>query len=400
MQLSISQISKYLECPRKWWFDRVVRLPGDGKGGYARAFGNILHAAAERYLGAGPDGRADGKPVELFPKGWMWDAENGVRLTPEDEATVKDLIHQAIEEGMLQRQPDGSVEEEFFGILYSSPADEFCRGVVAISGKVDYQYGTTIEDHKTTKNPRYMKSDDPTAKEYLGKDPQLLLYALVAGTRLKLPPDGVMTIRHNYYIKQPPALCIKETTVTMTQCRAIWKTLQDHAKAILPLARIKDINRWPQVPGALQGAGEGPSACNKYHTQCPYLGICSRSETASKYRLRMLRLKHPEALADTEDLMANPKDSITAKIAAARAKTAAAAKPAAKAAAKPKAKPAPAPEPEVEAEPEVEETPEEEIVVEDDVPEEAAAVSLNADEVAAAVLTGLRDALIAAFPAS
>lgn len=419
MQLSISQISKYLECPRRWWFDRVVRLPSDGqdtKGKYSRAFGSILHAVVERFLDADASGRGkDGQPVNLYPKGWMWDQETGIRLTPDDEKIVQTLVAQAIDRGILARQPGGVVEDEFFGILYQDPNAPEYRGVVAISGKIDYQYGTTIEDHKTAKSTRYLKSEDEQSPKYLGKDPQLLLYALVAGRRLGLTITDEMTIRHNYYVKEPePRVEERHVTVTMKQCWEAVQGLAKESKKILPLAKKKNADLWATVPGALDGAGQGPSACNSYGTQCPYIGICSRSETPTKYRLRMLRLKHPDALADTtEDSMAAL--SLKDKIAAQRAKQAKAA-PAAKAPAKPAAKapvkkaaakPAPAPEPEPEAEEEetveveLEETPEEEAQAEEETSEETQDVEMSAvdaGQVARDVLIGLRDALLAQFP--
>jgi CRISPR/Cas system-associated exonuclease Cas4 (RecB family) len=81
--MSPSQLENYLQCPRKWWFNSIRKMPELEQKKDNFDFGNVLHEAAARWISADDTGRDhNGQPVDLFPDGW--DVQEGRKLSPAD----------------------------------------------------------------------------------------------------------------------------------------------------------------------------------------------------------------------------------------------------------------------------------------------------------------------------
>src|SRR5690606_14628198 len=105
-------------CNRKWWLGNVRKLKTPAIRGHV--FGSVLHAVAERYLRADDLGRdpATGLPVDLYPEGWhrsynKYTGELEGELTPDEQDRLRRMVAEAIQAGVLERQPNRRVEREF-----------------------------------------------------------------------------------------------------------------------------------------------------------------------------------------------------------------------------------------------------------------------------------------------
>jgi hypothetical protein len=268
---SASQFETFTMCPRKWWFDKVRRLKTPTKGSFT--FGTVLHACIERWMLADDNGRDEsGEPVDIYPEGWQFD-DDGERITKDEESIVRRLIDKALENGVLQRLPDRTVEHEF-----RRPILESSNGTnVEIMGFVDVLYPDRIEDHKSTKSMRWAKSE-----KSLRTNLQLLVYAKEALIRAgDNPPDRVL-LRHNYFCKDPKDLRVRsvEVLVTRQEIEDHWQTILEKAER---MTQIRDsAEHWDDIPDP-----ENPSqACNAYGG-CPFLSICSRKESVKEYEDRL-----------------------------------------------------------------------------------------------------------------
>lgn len=305
MWISASQLSTAQLCIRKWWFERIAKMPSL-KGGYL-AFGTCLHAVAERYL-AGES--------ELFPEGWDFDEESQQTLTPDEAQLIFALVEKGIDEGILERRPGGRIEEKFeFDVVDS----------VRITGFIDYQTKDHVEDHKTSKNRRYLKS----AKKLL-EDIQMNVYGkfkLLEHQEQGLTPPRIITYRHNQFIKDPddPVVLKTEAETTPHAIESFWRD------TILPLTDKMLAAKTVDNPFDLE---EPPIASCKAYGGCPFTSLCSGGEDMLTFKKRISNMQ--KRSADRENAM-----SVTDFLKSRRA--AAAALPAA-------GKPAvnPTPEPEVE----------------------------------------------------
>src|SRR6185369_11814492 len=91
LTISASQIATWDDCHRKWWLQRVAKLPEVPRG--YLIFGTVLHACLERWCSADAQGRVpdpvpeclkgqrSGDPVDVFPPGWETVEEKGHKQT-------------------------------------------------------------------------------------------------------------------------------------------------------------------------------------------------------------------------------------------------------------------------------------------------------------------------------
>lgn len=87
--LSASQFETWELCKRKWWLEKIRRLNVIQKSSFT--FGTVLHAVIERWMQADERGYGkDGKPVDLYPEGWIYDG--GEAVYGDDYANIKDLV--------------------------------------------------------------------------------------------------------------------------------------------------------------------------------------------------------------------------------------------------------------------------------------------------------------------
>lgn len=136
---SPSQAKTYLECARKWWFEKIEQVQPPAAPSGSQSLGSRLHAEIEAWL---EKGLPPGDPL-LQPTFDTW-------------------LHQF-------QAPQPYVEYHF--TLPVGDTGVMCRGYIDFVD-VDPSTGVvTVWDHKTTKSTRYMKTS-----EGLRDDPQCLVY--------------------------------------------------------------------------------------------------------------------------------------------------------------------------------------------------------------------------------
>lgn len=261
---SPSQLVDYLDCPRKWWFRRCVRLP-ERQDQTKFVFGNCLHDLVQRWLQADDSGRGpDGHAVELYPSGWS------EGLSPAEAALVRGLFEKGVTDGLLRRLPGRQIEKEY--------VREVVPGVASI-GALDLTSPEGVEDQKSTKSPRYISTQDD-----LASDPKMLSYAYewldgndASGVKLRL----------NYFVKDPKAPATKavETIVPAGKVMEFWqKTSVPAHQGMLDLKRAKIPElEWRKVTGPQQ-----KDTCKKYGG-CPYAKICGGCQTPAGYTAEIKR---------------------------------------------------------------------------------------------------------------
>lgn len=247
---SPSQFETASDCLRKWWFQKVLRLPTPIRG--ALELGDVFHECCERWLLADDTGRdAQGNPVEVFPEGW------DTRISFGEAALVKKLISKMIEGGVLRRVPGRKVE-----LGFQVPVLDNKRA--SMVGFVDLLTPFGIEDHKTSKSPRYLVS-----QKGLLENLQMLCYGHVWGLHFDEPK---LELRHNQAITDPQAPMVRATSVDihLSAVEDFW------GEKIAPLAeRMLSCKRdrysqadWGEIPGPTQRG-----ICQKYGG-CPFASIC------------------------------------------------------------------------------------------------------------------------------
>jgi hypothetical protein len=267
-------------CKRKWWFDRV-RFPHlPQKPSKGQAFGTILHAVAERYLRADDLGRdpETGQPVELYPTGWhtarnKYTGEAEGEVTPDEQDRIKRMIAEAIQSGVLQRQPGRQIEREFRKTLL-----ELDDAKVSITGFIDLHTEREVQDHKTSKSPRWFKSQDA-----LRRNTQALLYAKVLldeGQDIK-----EVTIRHNQFCTDPDNPLVRKTEVRVPaeEIEREWRRVEENAREMVVLRH--GIEEWHHIPDP----ESREKACNAYGG-CRYRDICYGMESVQGFENRLTKI--------------------------------------------------------------------------------------------------------------
>lgn len=336
IRTSATQHETFDLCPRKWWLEKVRRLPVPQT--TSQTFGSVLHAVIERFLRANDLGYdASGAPVELFPQGWTTsysklDGTLEGEVTPVEADMIRRLVTRAIEEGVLERRPNRRIEQDFLrtvaklncatcegsGRVYArcfwcsstppvwvepatqgGPSDCYCdteeaiitcptckgdgKGThVQVTGFIDVLYPDMVEDHKSTKNMRYAKG--PTL---LARNIQMLIYAKEIIEQAKErgePPPAKITLRHNVFCKDPEDPRVRKTEVVVTRehVEEMWDKIIGDAISMDKLRRV--VNSWHEIPEPRTGA----QACNAYGG-CQFMSICAGVENEEGYQQRLDR---------------------------------------------------------------------------------------------------------------
>lgn len=272
MKLSASQLETAELCVRKWKFKSDLRLPEVKKD--STQFGNVLHAAAERYL-------LGANPADLWPPGWNICPDTKQPITPADSALVQVLITEALKSGVLERRPGAEVEEKFEVEVGDGDS---------LVGKIDYGTEDRVEDHKTSKSKRYFKS-----AESLKTNLQLLIYAKHKLERLrklgKVPPKFI-SLAHNQYLRDlnTPLVQRREAEVTPSEIDEHWNT------KVMEL--VQKVRHAKSVANPFELPEPDKGACNAFGG-CPYTTICSGSEDVLTYRRRLDRYLNKETTPTT-----------------------------------------------------------------------------------------------------
>lgn len=288
--VSPSAIETADDCMRKWWNLKVNRLAEPAKD--FTQLGDVFHEVCERWLEADDTGRnSEGKQVDVFPPGWA------DRLSFGQEAVVRALFKAMVDEGILRRTPGRQIEKSFQIEVIPE---------ASMMGFADVWTPQGIEDHKTTKNRRYLAT-----REDLKQNIQMMSYAAAwlveTAEKLGEVPNNI-ELRHNQGITDPEDLYVRPTAVqvTMNEVSDFWE------QRIVPL--VKQMLHWKQSKLSPESWEKvpGPSKkgiCKKYGG-CPFQGICGRTESVDQYRarVRLHNQKFEATLAQenemSEDLLA------------------------------------------------------------------------------------------------
>lgn len=233
IRVSPSQIATWIDCPRKWAYDRC-RTRVQNK--YA-AFGTAVHSYIARWLTYRvPPDRND-----------------------EGECALAGL-------GLLPLPPQSWVESPFEflydGVLYNGIRD-------LVSGFV-YGSSVAVTDHKSTGNLAWAKTPDD-----LLWDPQWLTYGV--SVMLQLPVRHVAG-QWVYYQRKPPRA---RDVWVLDSVESLWTKFEwQHRTFVLPLAQSRRMmppepwrNAWIEAHPRCSNAGARDSTCNKYGG-CQHRGEC------------------------------------------------------------------------------------------------------------------------------
>lgn len=294
LTISASQIDTYEDCHRFWWFTRVLKLSEPPQSHFT--FGTILHGVCERWMMADEQGRVPenphnslvgqkvGAPVDLYPKGWTIARERDgstAEVTPNEARQIKNLVSEAIEKGILFRQPGTMCERRIDYKLLDSVK---IVGYIDVFRKGDADEWPSIEDHKSygKSSVRFLKSGKLDSPNYLGKNQQVRTYATLTS---KIDGhDGDVVVYHNQFPKFPGRGVERvRASILPSEQEEHWQYLLDVAKRML---RTHDIKKWQDVPGP-----KDTGKCARWFGKpCPFADICGNVETVTSYQERTARL--------------------------------------------------------------------------------------------------------------
>ena len=236
--ISASQLSRFTECNRAWWFQYIMGLPTKQKA--SAALGEAVHTVLEAYLddGALPDtstqaGRIAAAGLSLLPKPGtvftevpMGSRGRGNAEVDEDSLPVPGGMPRLVVAGM--------------------PVNGFID-VLDLSGE-----HPVVLDHKTTSDIKWAKT-----QEDLLEDPQMVLYgtyALDVFRTMGLETETVEAGHIVYLTKGAPMA--RKTTVTLSRAHlaAERKKVEQTVEAMKKTAAHR-------TPAAVEGEA---SVCDKY----------------------------------------------------------------------------------------------------------------------------------------
>lgn len=307
LTISSSQIDTYEDCNRFWWFTRVLKLSEPPQSHFT--FGTILHGVCERWMMADEQGRVPeglgecepeeggyvylkgvfkgqriGAPVELYPEGWTIAREHDgstAEVTPNEARQIKNLVSEAIEKGILFRQPGTTCERR---IDYKLLDGVKLVGYIDVFRQGSKDEWPSIEDHKSygKSSVRFLKTGKLDSPNYLGKNQQVRTYATITS---KLDGhDGDVVVYHNQFPKFPGRGVERvRASILPSEQEEHWEYLLDVAQRML---RTHDIKKWQDVPGP-----KDTGKCARWFGKpCPFADICGNVETVQAYQERTARL--------------------------------------------------------------------------------------------------------------
>jgi len=223
--VSASQITTFRDCSRKWYFDKIVKLPRTSTA--ATELGSLVHEELENWL-------REGRAFSDSLAGHI--AQSGVHLLPRDQP-----VH--IELSLEDHLP-----------IKDSP--------VKVVGFIDALYPamSMILDHKTSSNRRYTKTE-----RELANNVQLMLYAKAW---LDHSHQERVTVTHVYYGTKGARWSHRvEATVTRDHVEKQWIGIR---------RTIEEMMHASQAPNA-GIVNPNYQSCEKYGG-CPYAGECFHAD--------------------------------------------------------------------------------------------------------------------------
>ena len=240
MQISASQLKTYKLCPKKWYFEKVEKLPR-GEASYGAIFGTVLHTCLERIHHG----------LEPYPDDWTSPLKDG------DADVIRALV------GLYS--PVEGIEKENIERRITMPVIDDIK----LLGYIDlYKEGVVI-DHKSTKALKWSLSPKD-----LAKDLQMLVYAKWALDH-EGPELEIVELRHNVFVRSFPVRH-KKTVAYATREAIMEKWYQIQETALL-MKEARDADSAPCV--------EMGDQCHAYGG-CPYARICSGVVSLEEFKGR------------------------------------------------------------------------------------------------------------------
>lgn len=238
MQISASQIKTFNLCRKKWYFEKVEKLPR-GETSYGATFGTVLHGVLERIH----------RDTEPYPPGWNALLRHG------DTEIAKALV------GLYT--PVEGVE----GIEHR--IDMHVIDGINLIGYIDLYKKACIIDHKSSKALKWTLD----SKELAG-DLQMLIYAKWALDH-EHPRPKVVELRHNLFIRTPPAKF--REVVAYATAGAITEKWYQVQETALVMKETRDRGSPPEV--------ELGDHCHAFGG-CPYAHVCSGVVSLEEFKER------------------------------------------------------------------------------------------------------------------
>lgn len=275
-------------CRRRWYARNVLKLPQPKRKSQAR--GTVLHAVVERWLRADDNGidPETGKPVDLYPKDWDVSTERDgsmIRVEPAEAALIRTLVGEAITQGILRRQAGRAVEAPFL-----RPVVDHEGSSIWVVGYVDLLLPEAVEDHKTTKAAKWLKS-----ARKIAQSTQMLVYArecLLRAREKGFELSGVNLTHIGYVLDQRSPHVRRTDTpqpVSSDDIEARWSWVEHTAREIAEARKAPDIYALPMP-------ADDTTPCRAFGG-CHFTEHCMARETADQHRNRYRRQQEPMATA-------------------------------------------------------------------------------------------------------
>lgn len=242
--MSPSGLMTFLDCPRKWWYEKVAKLRSPSTA--SQALGTRMHAVVEVFLGDG-DWPALGATIDLGRRDGEWNVTQDVL----DIAVVNEPRLRSL------RAAPGPVGIE---TVIKRPAGDPVFGELPVYMVCDWWDATPrVADHKSTKD---LTADYHLTAEGLARHPQMLMYA--AGLFWPSAPP-VVALEHLYYQTQGAR------AGRVLQTEASWQAIVD------AMGRVREVSVGMKATASIAIAAEVPykrSACGKYGG-CAHIAYCA-----------------------------------------------------------------------------------------------------------------------------
>ena len=236
-KVSPSQINNFRDCPRKWWYASIAKIPYSQHP--SAALGERVHKILEVATAT------KSRPVDLRPMV----SEN----TPQKEVLVAQAAWDAIDAFLLQQTGRPLVDRE----AQIEEAWELPQGApltLAARGRADLVIPDFIVDWKTTSDLRWAKSVNE-----LRSDPQVLMYSAALD-----PDEPVRDFVHVYtQTRNSPAARVVHTPIDRFMREQGLIALDKHVAAMSGCASA----------GAAEEVEPNTDACSRYGG-CPFALRC------------------------------------------------------------------------------------------------------------------------------
>ena len=295
LRFSVSQSKTYSSCKRKWYLEKVAKLPVKFADSTTR--GSILHEVLERWLLADDRGidLLANKPVDLYPKDWHIKEERGQikKISFEEQIWIQRIVPLAESMNILLRLPGRVVEHKFECELL--PATDTLPPV-DIVGYIDLAYDFTIGDHKSMRTTAYALNNITTSAFYIGNDVQLLTYCYYWAKHQeslghKIPET--MDVEHYQYPYEDTNKRKGRGTPQTTKATVTWARILENLETVKQVAH--DLRQSNADWNTYEESERNLDACGAYGG-CPFRALCSGQESVDMYTERTLYSIDPNLL--------------------------------------------------------------------------------------------------------